>query len=59
MSFLIPFYKFWFEGILLDIKMATQACYLGPLAWNIFPILYSELMSILDFEVCFLDAPEG
>ena len=26
------------KTVLSDIKMATPACFLGPFAWNIFPI---------------------
>ena len=46
--------------ILLDIRIATPACFLGPFDWKIFfPTLYSEAMSVFEVEVCFLYAAEG
>ena len=44
-----------------DIKMATLACFIGPFAYSIFFYHFfpSEVMSIFDVKVCFLDAAEG
>ena len=51
--------NFGLRSILLGIKIATPACLLGTFAWKIFfPILYPEVMSIIDVEVCFLYAAE-
>ena len=46
------------KSILLDIIMATPACFLGPFVWKIFPGLYSEVLSVLVAKVCFLYAAE-
>ena len=36
-SFLTYFYYFWLKSILLDIRMATPACFLVLFTWKIFP----------------------
>jgi hypothetical protein len=38
---------------LLEIKMAAQACFSGPFAWNkfFFSVIYPEIISIFYFEV--------
>ena len=43
LSFLIAY---GWKSILLDIRMATPACFLGPFAWKTFPALYSEIVSV-------------
>ena len=50
---------FSMKSILLDIRIATLACFLDPFDWNFFPTLYSEAMSVFEVEVCFLYAAEG
>ena len=50
---------FSLKFILLDIRIATPACFLGPFDLYIFPTLYSEAMSVFEVEVCFLYAAEG
>ena len=48
------------KSILLDIRLAIPACFLGLFDWKIFfPTLYSEVMSVSEVEVCFLYAAEG
>jgi hypothetical protein len=43
--------------ILFQFRMATPACFLGPFVWkNWFPALFSEVVSVVDTEVCFLHA---
>jgi hypothetical protein len=37
---------FGWKSILLDIRMATPACFLGSSAWKTFPALYSEIVSV-------------
>ena len=45
-SFLITF---GWKSILLDIRMATPACFLGPFAWKLFfPTFYFEGISVFD-----------
>ena len=52
--------SFGLKSILLNIRIVTPASFLDPFAWKIFfPILYLEVMSILDVEVWFLDAEDG
>ena len=46
---------FSLKSILLDIRITTPACFLGPFDWKI----YSEAMSVFEVEVCFLYAAEG
>ena len=51
---------FGLNSSLLDIRIATPSCFLGSFDWkNLFPTLYSEVMSIFEVEVCFLYAEEG
>ena len=51
---------FSLKSILLDIRVATPACFLDPYDWKkIFPTLYSEVMSVFEAEMCFLYAAEG
>jgi hypothetical protein len=40
---------FVWKFILIDIIMATPACFLGPFSWKIF--LYSEVMSVVGSEI--------
>ena len=54
LSFLITF---GWKSTLFDIRMATPACFLGPIAWNIFfPTFYSEIVSVFASEMHFLYA---
>ena len=47
------------NSILLDTRIATPACLLGPFDWKNFPpTLCSEVMSIFEVEVCFLYVAE-
>ena len=50
---------FSLKSILLAIRIATPACFLGPHDWKKIPTLYFELMSVFEVEVCFLYAAEG
>ena len=51
---------FSLKSILLDIRIAIPACFLGPFDWNIFfPTLYSEMISVFEVEMCFLYTEEG
>jgi hypothetical protein len=51
--------SFHLKPMLLDIKIATPACFLGLFAGNIFfPPLHPKVMSILYFKVYFLVAAE-
>ena len=46
---------FSLKSILLDIKIATPTCFLGPFdLGKLFPNFYSEVVSIFEVEVCFL-----
>lgn len=46
-------------SILSDIKMATSACFLGSMSQTTFFLsFYSEMISLLNDEECFLDAAE-
>jgi hypothetical protein len=46
--------------ILLDIRIAKHACFSCSFAWkNLFLMSNSEVMSIFDIVVCFLNAVEG
>ena len=57
--FLTLFIDFHLKPILLDIRVATPACFLDPFDWKIsFSTLYSEVMSVFEVEVCFLYAAE-
>ena len=58
MSFFVSF-DFSLKSILLDIRIVTPACFLGPFDWNFFLSLYSEEMSVFEVEVCFLYAALG
>ena len=50
---------FSLKSVLLDIRIATPACFLGPFDWKIFsPTFYSEVMSIFEVEMCFLFSAE-
>jgi len=56
--FIINFWlKVYFIRI-LDIRMATAACFLDPFAWKIFVTLYSEVISVFVANVCFLYVAE-
>jgi hypothetical protein len=56
-SFPVSFAYFWLKFILLDIRMATPACF-GLCLENFFPAFYSELMSIFIAEICSFYAGE-
>ena len=51
--------NFVLKSILLDIRIAIAACFVGPFNWNIFsqPLLWGNIC--LEVEVCFLYAAEG
>ena len=58
--FLALLIDFRLKSILLDIRIATPALFLGPFDWKFFfPTLYSEVMSVFEIEVCFLFTEEG
>jgi hypothetical protein len=44
--------NFGLKSILLDTRIATPTCFLGP--FNLGNYLYSEVVSIFDVEVCWL-----
>lgn len=48
--------RFGLKSDFSNIKMVTQACFLGTFAWIIF---CPEVISIFDVKVCCLDAAEG
>ena len=51
---------FSLKSILLDIRIATPVCFLGPFGLEIFFLtLYSEAMSVFEAEVCFMYAADG
>lgn len=53
-------YVFWMVLVLSDIKMRTQTCFFITICLNyFFAIFFSELISILDFKVCFLSVVKG
>ena len=42
------------KSILLDIRIDIPACFLDPFDWkNLFPTLYSEVISLWKADVCF------
>ena len=51
---------FSLKSILLDIRIAIPACFLGLSDWKFFPpTLYSVVMSVFEFEVCLLYRVDG
>ena len=57
MSFLISLINFGWKSILLDIRIATPACFLGPFDWKIlFQPFTVSYMSIFSVEICSLFA---
>jgi hypothetical protein len=58
-SFPVSFINFGYKSILLDIRMATPACFLRWFALENFSLaLYSKEMSIFIDQICFLYAAE-
>ena len=50
--FLSHLIDFILKSTLIDIRIATPACFLGPFDWkNFFPSLYSKAITLFDVEV--------
>ena len=50
-----PLIDFSLKSILLDFRIAIPACFLGPFKLeNLFPVFYSEVMSVIEIKMCFI-----
>ena len=50
---------FRLKSILLAIRIAVPASFLGLFDWYFFPTLYSEMMSVTEVDMYFLSEEEG